>query len=358
MPLGNHGNNQIETNFWKGKSVLITGHTGFKGSWLAIWLSQLGAKVFGISLQPATTPNLFTLAGVDRLCASIFCDIRDLVPLRKHIDEIQAEIVFNLAAQPLVRASYRDPVGTFSSNVMGSINLLETLRFQDTLKAVVMITTDKVYRNEEWCWAYRETDPIGGHDPYSASKSACELAVDCYRRSYFQERNISVATARAGNVIGGGDWSEDRLIPDAVRAWEANTVLDIRRPEAIRPWQHVLEPLRGYLLLAEQLYERPEQACAFNFGPHRHDSVTVKELIEQARAVYGFGSVQYGDGTEGPHEADTLALDIAKAQSVLNYNPIWTLDESIQRTMTWYREHYRGKHALELCLRDIEEMTS
>lgn len=357
MPLGKHGNQQIGTNFWKGKSVLITGHTGFKGSWLAIWLNQLGAKVSGISLQPITTPNLFTLAGVDKLGASIFCDIRDLVPLREHIDEIQAEIVFHLAAQPLVRASYRDPVGTFSSNVMGSINLLESLRFQDALKAVVMITTDKVYRNEEWCWAYRETDSLGGHDPYSASKSACELAIDCYRLSYFQARDIPVATARAGNVIGGGDWSEERLIPDAVRAWESNTSIYIRRPEAIRPWQHVLEPLRGYLMLAEQLCERPEQAGAFNFGPYRHDSLTVKELIERAKAVYGSGSVQYGDGTDGPHEAGTLELDIAKAQSVLNYHPRWNLDESIQRTMTWYREHYHGKHALKLCLKDIEEMT-
>jgi CDP-glucose 4,6-dehydratase len=341
--------------FWQGKRVLLTGHTGFKGSWLTIWLHRLGAKVTGVSLAPRTTPNLFTLAKLDSLCASHFCDIRDEAGLATIIHAAKPEIVLHLAAQPLVRASYRQPVETFATNVMGTAHLLNALRGMESVRVAVMVTTDKVYRNNEWHWPYREHDALGGHDPYSASKAASEIVIASFRDSFLAEQGIAVASARAGNVIGGGDWSEDRLIPDAVRAWQADQTLEIRRPQSIRPWQHVLEPLAGYLSLAEKLWTQPELAGAYNFGPHTHEAATVRDVVELARVAYRTGQVNYGDGSEGPHEAGWLALEIAKAKAALDISPQWNLAETVHRTMAWYRAQHEGSDALMLCQKEIAE---
>ena len=255
--------------FWRGKSVLITGHTGFKGAWLTLWLAQLGARVTGVALPPATSPNLFTEAKVEALCDSHVCDVRDAAAFLDRIKASRPEIVFHLAAQPLVRASYREPLATFETNAMGTAYLLDAVRQIDSVRVVVIVTTDKVYRNVETLQPYREDDPLGGRDPYSASKAASEIIAASYRASFLAVRNVAVATARSGNVIGGGDWSDDRLIPDAIRAWDAGRALVIRHPEAVRPWQHVLEPLAGYMILASKLWERPSLADAYNFGPTR-----------------------------------------------------------------------------------------
>lgn len=339
--------------FWKGRRVLLTGHTGFKGSWLALWLHRLGAKVTGVSLPPATRPNLYSLAQIESTCDSRFCDIRHAEMLSDCVLAASPEVVFHLAAQPLVRASYREPVNTFATNVMGTAHLLEALRSVDGLRVAVMVTTDKVYRNNEWPWPYREDDGLGGHDPYSASKAASEIVIASYRDAFLSERGVAIASARAGNVIGGGDWSGDRLIPDAVRAWQSKSTLEIRRPQAIRPWQHVLEPLHGYLTLAESLWSRPALAGAYNFGPETGSAATVHEVVEIARRVYGSGEVLYGDGSEGPHEAGWLALEIAKSRIALGVKPRWSLEESILRTMNWYRAQHHGESAQLLCEGEI-----
>ena len=340
---------QSNNSFWQGKRVLLTGHTGFKGSWLSLWLHKLGARVTGISLPPATSPNLFTLAGIDHVCASHFCDIRDSGKLAELIDQAQPEIVFHLAAQPLVRTSYREPVATFATNVMGTAHLLNALRGLDCTRAAVMVTTDKVYRNNEWPWPYREDDVLGGHDPYSASKAASEIVIASYRDAFLADQGVAIATARAGNVIGGGDWSEDRLIPDAVRAWQTGQVLEIRRPDAIRPWQHVLEPLAGYLKLAEKIWQQPDLAGAYNFGPETSETATVRDVVEIARSAYGRGEASYGDANVGPHEAGWLALEIAKAANTLGIKPRWSLAEAIDHTMSWYSAQHEGADARELC---------
>ena len=341
------------SGFWRNKRVLLTGHTGFKGSWLTLWLHRLGAEVTGISLPPATTPSLFALAKVQKLCQSHLSDIRDAATLAALIDKSQPEIVFHLAAQALVHASYRDPLTTFATNVQGTANVLDALRPLDTVRAVVSITTDKVYKNLEQPYPYRETDELGGHDPYSASKAAAEIVIASYRDSYLNDKGIAVASARAGNVIGGGDWSADRLIPDAIRAWNANLTLQIRRPQAIRPWQHVLEPLAGYIKLAEQLWQQPQLAGAYNFGPETQDAATVREVVQLAQSAYGMGQVAWGDGTEGPHEAGWLALETAKARTVLGVKPRWSLVESVQRTVHWYRQQHDCADARALCEADI-----
>jgi CDP-glucose 4,6-dehydratase len=343
------------SNFWRGKRVLLTGHSGFKGSWLAIWLSRLGAEVTGISLAPNTSPNLFSLAEVERLCNSYFCDIRDADALTVQVKAACPDIVFHLAAQPLVRASYRAPVNTFSTNVMGTVHLLEALRECDAVRAAVMVTTDKVYRNKEWVWPYREEDALGGHDPYSASKAASEIVINSYRDAFLAARGVAIASARAGNVIGGGDWSEDRLLPDAVRAWQAGSPLEIRRPQAIRPWQHVLEPLWGYLSLAQKLWDHPELAGAYNFGPPASEAVTVQDVVKLARCAYGSGEVRFGDGQGGPHEAGLLALEVAKSKAALNVTAKWSLTEAVTRTMHWYRDVARGGNAADLCHAEIAD---
>lgn len=339
--------------FWHGKRVLLTGHSGFKGSWLTLWLHRLGAEVTGISLPPLTAPNLYTEAKVDAACRSHFCDIRDVLALIELIQAARPEIVLHLAAQPLVYASYRAPLTTFETNVMGTVHVLEALRGLNSAHVALMITTDKVYRDVEGGEPCREDDALGGYDPYSASKAGCEIAIASYRDSFLSTQGMSVASARAGNVIGGGDWSQDRLIPDAVRAWQAGQTLAVRRPQAVRPWQHVLEPLAGYLTLAQKLWERPALAGAYNFGPDAGEAVAVRDLVELARAAYGEGEVHFGDGNDGPHEDAWLALDNAKARNVLGVAPKLTPVQAVQRTMAWYRAHKDGADARQLCEADI-----
>jgi CDP-glucose 4,6-dehydratase len=318
-----------------------------------LWLNKLGAKVYGIALAPATSPSLFELAELDQCCQSKIQDIRDAELTAALIKAINPEITFHLAAQPLVRASYREPLETFSTNVQGTANVLDALRRADAARVVVAVTTDKVYRNEEHPFPYRETDPLGGHDPYSASKAAAELVIQSYRDSFLVEQGIAVASARAGNVIGGGDWSEDRLIPDAIRAWSQRQPLHVRRPEATRPWQHVLEPIAGYMILAEKLWKDPGLAGAYNFGPFTHEAATVREVIDKARSAFGEAEVHFGDGAQGPHEAGWLALEIAKSRCSLGVAPIWALEDAVQRTITWYRRQLQGEDARTLCAEDI-----
>ena len=344
-----------DRSFWANKRVLLTGHTGFKGSWLALWLSRLGAKVTGVSLPPATTPNLFSLARVSELIDSRYADIRDAEQLAGIIKEAAPDIVFHLAAQALVRTSYHQPLATLATNIMGTAHVLDAMRGIDSVKVAVIITTDKVYKNQEWPYPYREEDTLGGHDPYSASKAAAEIVTASYSDAFLGKQGVAVATARAGNVIGGGDWSADRLIPDAVRAWESGTPLEVRRPQAIRPWQHVLEPLAAYLRLAEKLWHKPDLAGAYNFGPETSSAATVREVIELAHASYGRGQVVWGDGSEGPHEAGWLALEIAKARTTLDVVPKWSLEEAIARTMRWSSRQSRGDDPQTLCLSEITE---
>ncbi len=345
--------NATSATFWRGKRVLLTGHTGFKGSWLALWLHRLGADVTGIGLPPLTTPDLYSEADVGALCRSHFCDIRDGLALAELVRGARPEIVFHLAAQPLVRTSYREPLATFDTNVMGTAHVLEALRGLDGARVAVMVTTDKIYRNHEPPRPYREDDALGGHDPYSASKAACEIVIASYRDAFLSEQGIAVASARAGNVIGGGDWSEDRLVPDMVRAWQAGATLEVRRPRAVRPWQHVLEPLYGYLTLAQGLWERPALAGAYNFGPDANEAAPVRDVVELARAAYGEGDVHFGDGTEGPQESAWLALDVAKVEGVLGVTPTLPLVQAVKWTMAWYRAHKDGADARKLCLADI-----
>lgn len=343
------------TDFWQDRRVLITGHTGFKGAWLALWLKKKGVKVTGIALPPPTSPNLFQLAQVERqLDANHFCDIRNSKALSDLVGSAAPEIVFHLAAQALVRSSYATPLDTYSSNVMGTANLLEALRTSPGTRVAVVITTDKVYRNRDWSYPYRETDELGGHDPYSASKAASELVAASYRDAFLAQQGLALATARAGNVIGGGDWAQDRLIPDAVRAWQADQPLRIRAPQSIRPWQHVLEPLAGYINLAEQLWQQPELSGPFNFGPLSQDARNVGEVVELARHFYGSGQIILDQDVNQPHESHALTLEISKAQQLLNFNPRWQIASAVERTMTWYRAQHQGQNAYALCHADIE----
>jgi len=341
------------SGFWRGKRVLLTGHTGFKGSWLTIWLAQLGARVTGLSLAPATEPNLYTEANIASLCDSRIGDIRDAGAVATLVRETQPEIVLHLAAQPLVRASYRDPLQTFSTNMMGTAHVLDALRGVDSVRVAVMVTTDKVYRDDATRRACREDDALGGHDPYSASKAASEIVIGSYRDAFLAAQGVAVASARAGNVIGGGDWSEDRLIPDAVRAWQSGKSLDVRRPDAVRPWQHVLEPLAGYLTLARRLWQEVPLAGAYNFGPPASDAASVRDVVTLARTAYGSGEIAFASEPDGPHESAFLTLDAAKAEETLGVRPRLTLADAIGRTMAWYRAHRERGDALELCRGDI-----
>lgn len=343
----------VTTSFWKDKRVLVTGHTGFKGSWLSLWLTERGANVSGLSLAPATSPSLHHLLGRDRAGDDGILDIRDRLAVAARVMAVRPEIVFHLAAQPLVRAAYRDPAATYDINVQGTANLLDILRISPDIRSIVVVTTDKVYENAETGRAFIETDPLGGYDPYSASKAAAEIVTSSYRSSFFLGRKVGLATARAGNVIGGGDWAEDRLIPDAVRAWSRGGSLDVRRPGAVRPWQHVLEPLHGYITLAERLWSNPELDRHFNFGPDHAAAATVGTVLEAAHAAYGTGDMVLGDGTEGPHEAGYLMLDSSLAAKTLGFVPRWDLGETVRRTMEWYRRYEDGSAAEALCLADI-----
>ncbi len=343
----------LDASFWRDKRVLLTGHSGFKGSWLTLWLALLGAKVTGISLPPATAPSLYAEAKIDALCQGHFCDIRDTAALAELIQAARPEIVFHLAAQPLVRAGYRQPLTTFETNVMGTAYVLDALRGLASVRVAVMVTTDKVYREDEARRTFHEDDALGGHDPYSASKAASEIVIAGYRDAFLSAQGVAVASARAGNVIGGGDWSDDRVIPDAVRAWQAGRPLQVRRPQAVRPWQHVLDPLAGYLTLAHRLWERPALAGSYNFGPETGEAVTVRKLVDMARAAYGTGDVRYDESPEGPHESGWLALDASKARAALGVRPKLTLAQTLNRTMTWYRAQHDGADALNLCQSDI-----
>eukprot|EP00611_Tribonema_gayanum_P025684 TRINITY_DN5923_c0_g2_i1.p1 TRINITY_DN5923_c0_g2~~TRINITY_DN5923_c0_g2_i1.p1 ORF type:complete len:361 (-),score=59.93 TRINITY_DN5923_c0_g2_i1:51-1133(-) len=343
---------QPDPAFWRGRRVLLTGHTGFKGAWLTFWLARMGARVTGLSLAPDTEPSLFDLLKLDTACDSRLGDIRDASVVRNVVAQAQPEVVLHMAAQALVRPSYREPVETFATNVMGTAHVLEALRGVSTARVAVMITTDKVYRNREWVWPYREDDALGGHDPYSASKAASEIAIESWRLSFLQAQGVAVASARAGNVIGGGDWSQDRLIPDVVRAWRAGNELDIRRPDAVRPWQHVIEPLSGYVALAERLWHRPEQAGPFNFGPFPHETASVRQVIEIAREVMPALQVSYGNGETGPH-AGLLMLDPSRAKAELKVQQRFPLAESVKRTLSWYADQASGASATSLCERDL-----
>lgn len=344
-----------DASFWRGRRVLVTGHSGFKGGWLTLWLRHLGAEVVGLSLPPNTTPSLFEAARISEVCESHFGDIRDAELVRRIVRDAVPDVVFHLAAQPLVRASFRTPLETFAANVMGTAHVLEALRELPSLRAAVMITTDKVYKNLETLRAYGEDDALGGHDPYSASKAASEIVIESYRKSFLAEAGIGVASARAGNVIGGGDWSEDRLIPDAIRTWSAGAALPVRRPDAVRPWQHVLEPLGGYLRLAEALVADPHVATAVNFGPPAAEACAVREVVELARSAWRRGDAQvaYATVEEGPHEAGLLVLDNARARAVLGVEPRLPLASAVRQTVQWYDAFAAGEDARTLCLREI-----
>ena len=349
---------QPDRAFWQGRKVLLTGHTGFKGSWLALWLNELGAQVTGLALAPEGGLNLFDQLQLDRLLDHRLGDIRDPDLLKVIVAETQPEVVFHLAAQPLVRLSYQEPVATWSTNVMGTIHLLEALRLLDQPCSAVLITTDKVYRNSEWLYGYRENDPLGGHDPYSSSKAAAEMAIASWRSSFcgmspHQTPHLRVASARAGNVIGGGDWALDRIVPDAMRALSRGEPIGVRNPGATRPWQHVLEPLGGYLRLAEYLTSSAELASAFNFGPQLEANRPVRELVEEALRHWP-GHWKDQSDSSAPHEASLLNLVIDKAHHQLGWAPRWGFATTVERTVNWYRRVQEGKaSALECCTDDL-----
>ena len=342
--------------FWQGKCVLLTGHTGFKGSWLSLWLQSMGAQVTGYSLAPSTNPSLFDVAGVAQGMSSVIGDIRDLDKLQAVFAEHRPEIVIHMAAQPLVRYSYQNPVETYSTNVMGTVHLLEAVRNTPGVKAVVNITTDKCYENREWVWGYRENEPMGGFDPYSNSKGCAELVSAAYRSSFFNANNyaqhgVATATVRAGNVIGGGDWAQDRLIPDILAAFEQARKVDIRNPHAIRPWQHVMEPLRGYLTLAEHLFEHgPSFGEGWNFGPNDEDAKPVAWIVEEMAALWGTDAQWQIDTCGHPHEAHYLKLDISKARSRLDWHPSLRLKDALALIIDWSKQRAAGANMRQLTL--------
>lgn len=346
----------MNSNFWIGKRVLVTGHTGFKGSWLSLWLQSLGAQLHGFALAPTTNPNLFELANIDQGMASDIGDIRDYDAVYRCVDSFKPEIVFHLAAQPLVRYSYKNPVETYATNVLGTVHLLETVRVVGSTKVVVNVTTDKCYENKEWVWPYRENEAMGGFDPYSSSKGCSELVTSAYRRSYFSETGVGLASARAGNVIGGGDWAEDRLVPDFFRAVEAGKAIAIRNPLATRPWQHVLEPLSGYLLLAECLWEDPVRFSeGWNFGPESKDIKQVCWVIEQLVNLWGKNAGWDHDDGEHSHEAMSLALDISKARYGLKWSPRLGLDDALEMIVRWEKARHGGADMRAISLQQINE---
>jgi len=331
----------LDLDFWKQRRVFLTGHTGFKGGWLATWLLKLGARVTGYALKPETDPSFFTLCGLEKRMESVIGDIREEESLGRAMERFRPEVVFHLAAQSLVRRSYRNPVQTFATNLMGTVHLLEAVRRTPSVLAAVVVTSDKCYENREWMRGYREEDPVGGHDPYSASKGCAELAAAAYRRSFFTNDGSpgSIATARAGNVIGGGDWAEDRLVPDAIRAVHRGEPLIVRNPGALRPWQHVLEPVAGYLMLAERLYKQGGKwAGAWNFGPREEDVVTVGSLSDMLVKRWGNATWKAAPEADAPHEARCLKLDSSQARQTLGWQPRLTLSETVEMTVDWYRK--------------------
>lgn len=345
----------MEMSFWKGKKVFLTGHTGFKGSWLCLWLHRMGAEVHGYALVPPTTPSLFELANVsDLLCSHQIADVRDSATLADAMLRAKPEIVFHLAAQPLVRDSYKIPIETYATNVMGTIHLLEAVRGCPSVKAVVNVTTDKCYENREWVWGYRENEPMGGFDPYSSSKGCSELVTAAYRNSYFQH-SVALATARAGNVIGGGDWAADRLIPDCLSALLAGETIRIRNPHAIRPWQHVLEPLSGYLTLAQRLYESgAEYAEGWNFGPADDDAKPVEWIVQRMCTFWGNEARYEIDSGDHPHEAHYLKLDCSKARMRLGWQPRWDIEKALHSIIEWINIYSSAGDLRRCCLEQIE----
>lgn len=345
--------------FYSGKTVLVTGHTGFKGSWLSRWLTLMGSRVVGLSLEPEQQPNLFELAKLAEGMTSVIGDICDVGTLRRVIEDHRPEIVFHMAAQSLVRRSYREPVLTYETNVMGTVNLLEACRSAPSVRSVVVVTSDKCYENNEWPWGYREIDPLGGADPYSSSKACAEIVTAAYRRSFFSAQgSAGVASVRAGNVIGGGDWAEDRIVPDIVRGAKLGSEVVIRNPASTRPWQHVLEPLSGYLLVARRLHEQPSNhAEAWNFGPNPDDWLSVGELAKRFVAALGRGRLSLSVPQPGaPHEARLLALDCSKARTRLGWRPRLDFDSALRLTADWYRTHLESPGAERASLdRQIEE---
>ena len=346
---------------WQGRRVFLTGHTGFKGSWLALWLARLGAQIRGYALDPCTEPNLVNLASVGNIVEDVRGDVRDYAKLEASMAEFAPEVVFHLAAQPIVRRSYVDPVGTYGTNVMGTVHLMEAIRKTPSVRAVVCVTTDKCYQNQEWIWPYRETDPLGGHDPYASSKACAEIVSAAYRSSFFpierlHEHRVALATARAGNVIGGGDWSEDRLVPDLIRGFRSGQPVLIRRPNAIRPWQHVLDPLHGYLMLAQELLAQPARfASAYNFGPSDEDVWPVERIATKLVRMWGDGASWVRDSVPSVHEDQVLRLDASKARVELGWQPRLKIEAALEWTMGWYRAWNQGANMAEFTRTQIIE---
>ena len=348
---------KVAPSFWKEKKVYLTGHTGFKGSWLSLWLQSIGAIVKGYSLEPNTNPALFNIAKVADNMDSEIGDIRDLEKLQKSMVSFDPDIVIHMAAQPLVRLSYREPVETYATNVMGTVNVLEAAKSCKNLKTIVSVTTDKCYENKEWPWGYREIEPMGGHDPYSSSKGCAELVTSAYRRSFYNTADTaSLASARAGNVIGGGDWAEDRLIPDILKAFEQSKPVIIRNPLSTRPWQHVLEPLSGYLVLAENLYKNGDHFDqAWNFGPNDEDCQPVSNILDKLVRNWGRGAQWQLDKNSNPHEAGFLKLDCSKARTQLEWQPRWNLDHTLKMIVNWHQGWLAGENMTNRCLHEIAD---
>jgi len=346
----------MDANFWVGKKVFVTGHTGFKGGWLCLWLKGLGAKVFGYALSPPTTPSFFDVCGIEQLLdGHTIGDIRDLGTLKSAMASVMPDIVFHLAAQPLVRRSYNAPIETYQTNVIGTVNVLEAVRAVPSVVAIVSVTTDKCYENREWIWPYREDEALGGYDPYSSSKACAELVTSAYRRSFLKKDGKWVASARAGNVIGGGDWAEDRLVPDFFRATDAGRPLIVRSPSAIRPWQHVLEPLSGYIALAESLCRYGTEAAeAWNFGPTEAGTRTVQWILEWM-CEHMPGASWKHIVTSQPHEAGTLKLDIAKAAARLHWSPRWNIEMTLKKTIDWHLAWKKGENMRQTSLQQIAD---
>lgn len=350
---------QTTPSFWYGKRVLLTGHTGFKGSWLSLWLQAMGSELRGISLAPPTTPALFNVAEIAEGMDHQIADIRDFDKVNKLFAEFKPEIVIHMAAQPLVRLSYQHPIETYATNVMGTVHVLEAARHAGSVKAIVNITTDKCYENKEWLWGYREDEPMGGHDPYSNSKGCAELVSSAYRKSFLNQAGIAMATARAGNVIGGGDWALDRLVPDVLRALEQNQPALIRNPHATRPWQHVLEPLSGYLLLAEHLYnDGLAFAEGWNFGPNEDDAKPVQWIVNKLCEAWANDAKWELQPGEHPHEANYLKLDISKAKQKLRWYPRWPLQTALHHITTWHQAWLAGENMRTFCLQQISQYQS